>query len=294
MKMHRIWAVSVALVLALPVWGQAASYSFDRVDLEAGEGEFDVAGRIHRLAGGADVTLYSDKPDSPNLRLRANRMDFDYPESGSQPSAIRLSGNVVIEHPEGTVLAGKADWQLAANRMVFSENPVVKNSEQFGEIRGETITFDLGTGAIRVQRPVVKDVQFQQSAPQQAATAGGLGIDDVNWPVLLPRLKEDAANAAPSPGRRILTMLDDNAQRFLLTSTVEQLGANRETMLRQLNRVLQRRDFHDPAAFPGVDAGPAAQALLDRGVDALSDDEVMRLNRMLLEAAYPGAINPLP
>jgi hypothetical protein len=284
--------LAVLIALAPSVWGQAASYSFERIDLEAGEGEFDVSGRIHHLVGGADVTLYSAEPGSPNLRLRANRMDFEYPAEGGQPTAIKLEGNVVIEHPEGTVLAGRADWNLTENRMVFSQNPVVKNAEQFGEIRGETIDFDLGTGAIKVQRPVVKDVQFQQSAPQEPTSPGLLAVDDVDWPTLLAVLKEQQAATAPSPGQRVMALLDANARRFVETSTVDDLVASRETVLKQLNRVLQQRELYSAEAWAGIALGPEAQALLDKGADMLSGEEVVQLNRRLLEAAYPGAIQP--
>ena len=292
MKLHMLLAVLIAL--APVVWGQASPFSFDRMDFQAAHTEATVANgfQISKMTGGADVTLHSIEPGTPSLRMRANEMEFDWGEGEStMPDAIYMTGNVVIELPEYTVLAGRADIDVARSRAVFTQSPLLK-APQFSEMRAETITYDFASGAISMDKPLGKDILLRQSAPKEAAAPGLLTVDDVDWPALLSSMKEQAAVAGPSPGKRVLALLDANARRFVETSTVDQLAASSDTVLKQLNRVLQRKDFYEADAWAGSTIDADAQALLDRGVDALSAEEVIRLNRGLLEAAYPGAIQP--
>lgn len=54
--------------------------------------------------------------------------------------------------------------------------------------------------------------------------------------------------------------------------------------------MLTSRDLYDAAAWKNVQLDSDARAYLKRGVDQLSDDELLRLNRMLLETAFPESI----
>src|SRR5262249_17129093 len=56
------------------------------------------------------------------------------------------------------------------------------------------------------------------------------------------------------------------------------------------NRVLQERDLADAEAIQGLALPAEAQELLQRPRAELSEPEVERLNRLLLEAAFPQAI----
>jgi hypothetical protein len=61
-------------------------------------------------------------------------------------------------------------------------------------------------------------------------------------------------------------------------------------LLDALNKLLPDRKFYDPPAWRGIDLNGETKALAERGVDSLTDDEVKRRNRLLLEAAYPAEI----
>lgn len=111
-------------------------------------------------------------------------------------------------------------------------------------------------------------------------------------------LHDRGAEDVPSPGRRIWQLLSP-AGRDIVT-TVARAGTferrQRSNLSRFLNEVLRRRDLYTVEDFaPALSRpGPAGGPLLDkieadlaRGSARLSQDEVERFNRRLLEATYP-------
>lgn len=61
-----------------------------------------------------------------------------------------------------------------------------------------------------------------------------------------------------------------------------------------LNKAVASRDLYDEAAWADYKLGDEARGLIDRGVESLDDEEVERLNRLLLEAAYGRFLNVSP
>lgn len=101
---------------------------------------------------------------------------------------------------------------------------------------------------------------------------------------------------APSPGRRVVELLAaearESAEAGAVTKTFD--DARRGPLLLALNAVLKRRDFYQDQDFEGVALSSEAQALLKRDRASLADRDVQRLNRLLLEAAFPQLIGPAP
>ncbi len=109
---------------------------------------------------------------------------------------------------------------------------------------------------------------------------------------LAGKLHKQAAAEADSPGKRIWTSLDESLRKRLADVAAKPedraaaLGV--ESRLRgDLNELLSKRDLYDEAAWTSAKPGADAKALLARGVNRLNEDEVRRLNRLLLEAAFP-------
>lgn len=114
-------------------------------------------------------------------------------------------------------------------------------------------------------------------------------------------LHDRGAEDMPSPSRRIWQLLSP-AGRALAT-TLARAGTferkQRSNLSHSLNEVLRRRDLYTIEDFaPALSrTGPAGGPLLDkieadlaRGSTRLSQDEVERFNRRLLEAAYLGMV----
>lgn len=92
--MKRAWvALLPLLVAALSGAPQdaaqtgGANYTKMRID-QAANMEWEPGRRLH-ITGGFDITLMTDNPGAPGLRLRAEEALFSYSEKGSAPSKSR-------------------------------------------------------------------------------------------------------------------------------------------------------------------------------------------------------------
>src|SRR4051812_2566157 len=130
--------------------------------------------------------------------------------------------------------------------------------------------------------------------------------DIVDPPRLARRLKEDGDKEKPSVGKRIWSLLDaDAAKKIDAFIAVSAEGKRREgdgrTMMEGtralragINKVIERPDFYQPELWNDVSLTKEAKELLNQGVDKLSKMEVARLNRLLIEAAFPNDFNWRP
>ncbi|HUS40896.1 MAG TPA: ABC transporter permease, partial [Pirellulales bacterium] len=128
-----------------------------------------------------------------------------------------------------------------------------------------------------------------------------LTLSDIRDPFGLGRqLYKEFNHRSPSPGKRIWQKLDPDMQRAL-----REVVEGDQTELRELsnrvfdlqvalNNLLDDPDLYHVTSWANVALSEEAQALMDRGNANLSEDEVRRLNRLLIEAAYPNLIAVSP
>ena len=117
-------------------------------------------------------------------------------------------------------------------------------------------------------------------------------VEIVDWPGLRAKLARAGRQGAVCPGgRRILGLCPADVREALVGPSDPALD---EPPLAALNDLLARRDFYEPQLFRGVALPEEAKALLRRPRDALSFHQVQRLNRLVLEAAYPAEIATRP
>ncbi|MDQ3802657.1 MAG: hypothetical protein M3416_02220 [Acidobacteriota bacterium] len=116
--------------------------------------------------------------------------------------------------------------------------------------------------------------------------------DVIDWAGLCAKLSSEAQGALPGPAPRILELLPLDVRRFILEtgqkSDSEQIS--KADLIQAFNGVLGSRDFHLTKGFERIIAKGEAQVLLKQGHENLSDAEVAKLNRLLLEAYYPQEI----
>ena len=288
----RLWFLSAVLfaaaVAASAQTGPGAMGGYNIMDVEAGEYEGGLDGRIYRLSGGAKVRLYSDDPDKEPLPISAHAMTFSYPdEGGSRPSAILLEGNVVVTHPEGTIRAEKADWDLDEGILTFTGNPVMSTALA-DEIRGEKVIINFNE-----DRVLIPGIRIKEMRLGEARDPSLLSETDVrDWAKFLDTMQTQRGADRPSPGKRIVSLLDPEAQNQIASATPEQLLANKKGVLKQINGVLANPKLYDEAAWEGIGLDEETQDLLAK--DELPSRQQTRLNRLLLQAAYPDLIAKAP
>ncbi len=123
------------------------------------------------------------------------------------------------------------------------------------------------------------------------------------WPEFMDRIKTEGKKSRPSPARRIWSLLDKAAQERLEKHSVPEQGdaasafefiATIEVLTKALDEMLRRTDFYDREAWTDTQmVSPEGRELLEDS-DELSDDERRRLNRLLLEAAFPDLVRASP
>ncbi|HEV3341585.1 MAG TPA: ABC transporter permease, partial [Pirellulales bacterium] len=112
---------------------------------------------------------------------------------------------------------------------------------------------------------------------------------------LIEKIKRQSTDPGPSPGKQIWALLNDD-YKVELAPESDQSGRARwpgAIYLRlpgELNDVISSRKLYDEAAWTGINLSQEARDLVGEGVDRLDEEDLARLNRLLLEAAYPNEI----
>ncbi|MFW6108267.1 MAG: hypothetical protein ACOC8D_00490, partial [bacterium] len=109
-----------------------------------------------------------------------------------------------------------------------------------------------------------------------------------DWPRFRDVLVQLAEQAEGTLGHRIWSLLPAAAQQAVRESAdLDPVpGAAQQAILDGLNALLSNPKLYAKHRFADLDLPDEAQALLERGMADLSDAEVLRLNRLLLEAAF--------
>jgi ABC-type transport system involved in multi-copper enzyme maturation permease subunit len=116
----------------------------------------------------------------------------------------------------------------------------------------------------------------------------------LNFPGLVSKIEMQGSADALSPGKQIWSRWSEGLKTKLSNRNAEENGIASiglaSNVVDELNKLLPDRTFYDAKAWSGIDLNDETKQLADRNVGKLSDDEVKRLNRLLLEAAYPAEI----
>ncbi len=132
---------------------------------------------------------------------------------------------------------------------------------------------------------------------EEHAGASFASEDLLDPAVLYSKLQADAQASYPNPGKRIWSVVDEGTKTELAQTVAESeslafgnpLAARLSGML---NRLLSSRDLYDAESWSNVRLESEAEELLDIPKPQLSDEQLARLNRLLIESAYPLEIAP--
>jgi hypothetical protein len=125
-----------------------------------------------------------------------------------------------------------------------------------------------------------------------------------NLPQFIEHVRDQARQDEPSPAKRIVALLDEplrsDVLAFKMPGKGEMGGALKmlrvmDSFCEALNRILARRDFYDANAWGKTRlVSDEARELAKKQVAAMSEAEVGRWNRLVLEAAFPDFIPASP
>ncbi|MBI4557475.1 MAG: phospho-N-acetylmuramoyl-pentapeptide-transferase [Candidatus Hydrogenedentes bacterium] len=116
--------------------------------------------------------------------------------------------------------------------------------------------------------------------------------DVVNWSAFTDSLKRAASSETSEPDQIFWKALPGNVQeQVLVASTGNDLDvAVRAELIESINEVLKLRDIFGEKVWREANLNGEAHSLLANGVSGLKAREIVRLNRLVLETAFPDAI----
>ena len=125
----------------------------------------------------------------------------------------------------------------------------------------------------------------------------GLQQDDLrDYPKLATELKAALDQEPHSPAAYLASRFSDDLQQRLRTFTPPEPRLSpkdadlRRELVAAMDELLLRSDFFREDVWKDTTLNREARELLDRGVGSLATNEVQRLNRLALEAAFPQQI----
>ena len=148
---------------------------------------------------------------------------------------------------------------------------------------------DLGTGWARWTVKLRRPLRFP---PLEMAHPLLHVADIVSWHGLCARLRQEGTAGRPCPSKRVWDLLSEPLRKSVSAAAkgAEPTDMRKSAIIQALNKALADRSFYDKKHFAQVQVPQEAAALLERKLEALSADELRRLNRLLLEASYPQEI----
>ena len=118
--------------------------------------------------------------------------------------------------------------------------------------------------------------------------------DVLDWRRLPKMIIEQGKSSRPSPGKRIWDLMSSETHTELVEAASLEYPYRylKDQIARALSEVLGNRDLYTEAAWRGMQLPAEARQLLSKGTPNLNEPQVLRLNSLLLEAAFPGAFAP--
>lgn len=286
--------MTLCLVAATAIglaYGQADdSMSFDNVDIDAGIVKINFAtGRIDRIGAGAALVIHPSDPAQDALRIRAAEITMRYAtDDAEDPAFVVFDGDVRINHPVGTITAGRAEWDFAKNVIVFMESPVI-TSDRFKKARAEKIILDLTNSEMTLEGHTEIEGAQLTGGDGGGSDPSRLAAGDIrDWPGLIAKLKEGSAAEGFSPAKQVVATLDAQSKKTFQGASVDMLLENKDQVVKMLNNALKSPNFYSEPAWAGIALDADTQALL--GQAPTSGVLLTKLNRGLLHAAFPAEI----
>lgn len=208
------------------------------------------------------------------------------------------SGNVRVDDAQTVALADRAEWRRDEGSTRLAGRPAEIRWDNGNRLAGGLILRS-GDGAEIVVTSTPEHPQnvYLLSPTILGAADGGEKLlphqlrpsDISDWPAFCTAL---STAQAQSPAARLLAMLPEELRSAIRSAAQgSTLGSQRKARITNaLNSMLASREFYREADFRGVTLPPEAAELLKAGTQGLDDAGVRKLNRLLLEAAFPGHV----
>ncbi|HPD13404.1 MAG TPA: hypothetical protein PLE19_00545 [Planctomycetota bacterium] len=243
-------------------------------------------GQVAAVAGGPEAPVAPNKPEAdepaheaikPLLPQPKAKADGDEPEDpGPPPAAPAAAKDAPAQQKLVIHLVGSPSY-LAPEP---NDGALKERFTLFRREEGNPQKFQFIANAIATKVLDPGDPTFTPASI-------------LNWRGLCRKLKAQSAEREPNVGKRLWGFLAPEAHKAIqeIAEGKDATEAHQTDILASLNRMLTaRRDFYRPEDFAGVTLANEAEGLLKLDRQAMPEATIRKLNRRLLEAAYPDEI----
>jgi transcriptional regulator with XRE-family HTH domain len=203
---------------------------------------------------------------------------FDEVHTANRDTAIILINQFIRNHIDTGSKNGNRILITQRGYPPFSPNLIFENSALF-----EMVEFNQE----QIKQLVDKWISvFGDSITHDPALIGLSEI--VNLDSFIEKLRNGVESQPSGPSLRIMDLLQQGLKQ---APARERNGGAKVPLdgvelIKALNHIIKRRDFYRPADFTGIELSEETKTYLSRTPNDLSDKEVQRFNRLLLEDAY--------
>jgi hypothetical protein len=118
--------------------------------------------------------------------------------------------------------------------------------------------------------------------------------DVVNWGRFLGKLLQAGQSPTLSPAKRVWDLMTAESQAQVAEAAALEYPyrAIKDDVMNALSDIAARRDLYQESVWRDVQLPEEARALIKQGIPKLGEAQLLRLNSLLLEAAFPGEFLP--
>ena len=119
-------------------------------------------------------------------------------------------------------------------------------------------------------------------------------VSDIDWTGFLSKLVNDESSKQPKPGKKLWTKLSSDVKNSIKKSTSNCSAQDQSLIIDELNKILKHPYLYNEQDFLNIKLSDEATELLIHERKELSENEIQRLNRILIETIYPDDIKKCP
>ena len=101
-------------------------------------------------------------------------------------------------------------------------------------------------------------------------------------------IQKEIDSNQPNPSKRLSELVSPEAMSVIINAGYKD---NKDEVIDILNTVLKNKYFYQEDDFTGIPISAKAKRFIERGINDMPEEQVMTLNRLLFEAAYPEEIS---
>ncbi len=113
-----------------------------------------------------------------------------------------------------------------------------------------------------------------------------------NWDKLVEALRSTAVANPTTPLGKFASLIDPEIRERIAGTVLD--SDDMQAVLVELNRILELPGIYDPGVWNGVHINGESDSFIKKGMDRLNARELVRFNRLLLEAAAPEFVAKSP